>query len=248
MGTIYDYTFRFEGNDPALARARELVEQYQAKNAQYSGNGVCDFESEPKAIPGGFEWYCYAKGDIDDFMGDVENLGNTQPIKIHAYTESTDGQCWCNLQVLDSLDHEGNDTFRCVLDLDDAALGINSALAYERCERGIADEADLIELRARFRLAQGDGWDEDGMAWLLTAGACARAIGLGLQRMREDAPVWELIEEMDDDFRNVRTDLTTLARLGVSEMQGIDGLLAMIDERKILRSIANVQQGQPKHL
>lgn len=235
MGTCYDYTFRFEGDDESLSFARELVSRIQAENAEYSGNGVCDFGFGPKAIPGGFEWFFFTNGDVDDFMEEVENLvlGNNLPIRVYAYMESTDGQCWCNIEVLDALDHEEDGGFRSLLNLDDAALGIASALSYERCARGVADETDLIELCARFGLARSDGWDEDNVAWLLTAGACARALGLGLQHISADSLVWELIEEMEDDLRQVRTDLADLAGFGDSEMQGIDGLLAIINMRKI---------------
>lgn len=237
MGTFFDYAFRFEGDDKALALARKKVEKFQKENAEYSGNGNCDFDMKPKDIPGGFRWGCFATGDIDDFMNEVEDLAwDGHPLRIYTYMESTDGQCWCNLSALEGPDPDGEDAFSCHLELDDAALGLDAALAYWRCERGEATDADLGMLRDRFKIAWGDGWEEYDTAWLLTAGACVRAMSLALARYPADSLAWGPIESLEEDIRSVRSDLVEMAGVDGSGLREIDTLLALLDERKISKA------------
>lgn len=223
MGVFCDYTFRFEGDGKALARARELVSKIQADMAEYSGNGNCDFGFAPRPVPGGFDWSFYTTGGAEELIEEVERLAKEARLRVFYYVGSTDGRCECSLSVFeDGLWSE-------LVYLDDAELGFNAALAYARALSSTADEADLETLRGRFALALSDGWDEDDWPWLLTARACAEAIFCGAERL----PDWKGIGGMEKGLRRVRQDLLEIAGAEPDFLRGIDGLLALVVERKI---------------
>lgn len=96
MGTCIDYAFRFGGNEAKTEKAREYIREVQARTAEYSGNGVCNFSADPHDAGEFEQWHCYCKsGDPtpDSLREKLIELTIGGDFKFWFYWDCTDG---CN--------------------------------------------------------------------------------------------------------------------------------------------------------
>lgn len=69
---------------------------------------------------------------------------------------------------------------------------------------------------------------------MLTAGACVRAVFRIVGRLAPEPAAWERIVGMEKALIEVRADLADLAGLDAAGLVEIDGLLPLIDDRKLV--------------
>jgi hypothetical protein len=159
MGTCIDYYFRFGGSDAdKVDTALDIIQQTQKATAEHSGNGVCDFSSEPHDDKGFKLWWCFCKsGDPtpDDLCQKLAALTKGGGFRFWFYWECTDG---CNESGIE--EHCEGD---CVAELSwgTAALGLSTAVAAaELVNRPNADA--MIELIDYLIAAPRHQMDEEG--------------------------------------------------------------------------------------
>lgn len=245
--TLPGITLRFVGDEPALARAREEIERFRARRTEAEASGRARFGLGPEDVPGGFQWSFgmdmdysvdeYDGGGHSDLLDDLFQSDQPLRLLIYSYSEGTEGDLWSSLSVFDCFDKDSPANNRGD-EFEDVALGIDAAIALDRCEEDEADEADLAHLRARFAfaLARSRGGEPE---WLPTAGACLQALWLALRNMPEDSPAWGPTEALEEDIRRARLALGDFFGKRKKGLQrDVDTLLAEIGRRKIQRAAA----------
>lgn len=233
MGTMVDYAYRFSGSPKAIAAARAAIEELQAKYADVSGNGNCEFSTQPKRRKdGSLSWGCYATGGIGDFESAVAALTRNSDLRCHAYWGCTDGDSASALNFVERGKWRKMGAWR-------ADIGIEAALAIERLSAA-PDAQALLALVDALRVATNDGWDEDDYPWLLKASVVGAAISAALARhhlIREERVVAALMR-IKSGLADARVDLRGFRAGSAADRRGVDQLLATIEGLEIAKAIA----------
>lgn len=233
MGTIVDFSYRFEGEVKKIAKARAAIKKYQVDNAQYSGNGMCDYRSKPVLDESGaLSWYCYAKNHMNDFDAILTPLTKGGGLRVWAYWGTTDGCSEAGLNLIENGIKDGVQGW-------DAEIGLDAAMAMVRLSETPTAQ-DLLVLIGRFNLALKDGWDEEDYPWLTVAELMATQIGMTLSLnagfTKDRALAVALVEMKKKLLNKVRQSLVDYAGRAPSELGEIDGLLATIEALEIATS------------
>ena len=93
MGTCIDYAFRFGGlNQAKVNLALQYIRDVQKENAEFSGNGVCDFSGDPRDDEAFKLWSCYTKaGDETPLLLRLKLIDRKRSIN---YTLSVRREIW----------------------------------------------------------------------------------------------------------------------------------------------------------
>lgn len=233
MGTMVDYAYRFEGSADAIALARAAIEALQAKHADVSGNGNCEFNMKPaRGKDGSLSWRCYATGDIRDFDARVAKLTKTSDLRCYAYWGCTDGD---SASALNYVERGGWETMGAW----PADIGIQAAVAIRDLSAS-ADVGALLALVDALRVATSDGWDEDDYPWLLKAAVVATAISAALSAHRDlvrDEGVAKALLKIKGPLGDARDDLEQFGAGRASDRRGAARLLAIIEGLEIARAV-----------
>lgn len=230
MSTIVDFSYRFEGEVKKIAKARAAIKKYQVDNAQYSGNGMCDYRSKPVLDESGaLSWYCYAKNHMNDFDAILTPLTKGEGLRVWAYWGTTDGCSESGLNLIENGVMDGVQGWG-------AEIGLDAAMAMVRLSKTPTAQ-DLLILIRRFNLAVKDGWDEEDHPWLTVAELMATQIGRTLTLnagFTKNETLAGALVDMQKKLRNaVRQSLVDYAGRAPSELGEIDGLLATIEALEI---------------
>jgi hypothetical protein len=233
MGTMVDYAYRFEGSSEAIASARAAIEALQAKHADVSGNGNCDFRLKPtRGKDGSLSWRCYATGDIRDFDARVAKLTKTSDLRCYAYWGCTDGDSASALNIVERGRWASGGAWP-------ADIGMQAAVAVRDLSSS-ANVGALLALVDALRVATSDGWDEDDYPWLLKAAVVATAISAALSSHRDlirEESVAKALLKIKGPLADARDDLEGFGAGRLSERRGAARLLAIIEGLEIARSI-----------
>jgi hypothetical protein len=237
MGTIIDYAYQFKGTPRAIASARAAIAAFQAENADVSGNGVCDFDAQPKRLKdGSLSWACYAKGDMDDFEESIAELTRRSDLRCLAYWGCTDGQCSSGLNHVARGEWEKLGQWA-------AEIGIEAALAIVRLSADASADAHAeaaLALVGALRVACHDGWDEEDFPWLLKAGVVGAAISAALssrQDLIEDARVIKALLQVKDALADARDDLYEYRAGRAADRRGVAHLLSTVEALEIAQAV-----------
>ncbi|MES2633576.1 MAG: hypothetical protein V4669_11430 [Pseudomonadota bacterium] len=233
MGTMIDYAYRFEGSAEAIASARAAIESLQAKHADVSGNGNCDFRLEPaRGKDGSLAWRCYATGGIKEFESSVAKLTKTSDLSCYAYWGCTDGDCASALNFVERGKWQKRGAWR-------AEIGIEAALAIRELAAS-ANAGALLALVDALRVATSDGWDEDDYPWLLKAAVVASAISAALSSHRDlirEENVVKALLKIKGPLGDARDDLEQFGAGRPSERAGVARLLSTIEGLEIAQAV-----------
>lgn len=136
MGTFTDHECLCQGDKESVEKARKVIERFQLKNAQYSGNGNCDFSLEPVITEDGksLSWGCYTTGELGDLSASLKRLSKSGDMECFHYVGCTDG---CNEGELLTL-AEGKVAERLRQSAD---VGLRASRANARLASGVSVEA-----------------------------------------------------------------------------------------------------------
>jgi hypothetical protein len=218
MSEFVDYTLLAEGSPEGLGPVLGAVREFQNRNAGVSGNGNCDFRTEPSFGADGktMRWSFYTTGDCEGFWKTLRKAVAAHPgLAVTVHSESTDGGSWGETRRFSGSRSR-------ILAHRDAATGIDAAMAMIRLDRKPTPEDAAIVLD-RILLAESDGWDGDDVAWLGTAMVCAIGLSLaadrkpglldGLELTKAEGVLLGMIRDMPDMDVGDGEDLAAVERL-----------------------------------
>ncbi len=181
MGTCVDYSFRFGGsNKTKMKKALKCIRQIQEENAEYSGNGVCDFSDEPQVRGDGLmQWSFYCKavedGPAEALCKQLISLTRGGNFHFWFYTHCTDG-CYES-----SLEHYENG--ECTFDScwNSGILGLDDSIAMAKLE-DCCDADAAHSLLDGFLVDCNGRWNEHDCESLLNAHLAATSLARAIQR------------------------------------------------------------------
>ena len=181
MGTCIDSTFHFVGSNMAkMKEALEHIRAIQEENAEYSGNGVCDFSAEPQACDdGSMEWGCYCNASDENpaeaLRDQLVALAQGDDFQVWFYWECTDG---CNESSLEH--HQAGE---CTFDeyWNSGILGLDGSIAIAKLDHSSDTSAALSLLNSFFHYCDG-GWDEDDTSNPFNAHLAATSLAEAFQQ------------------------------------------------------------------
>lgn len=181
MGIFMDYEYRMGGSNKAkMKKALKHIRQLQVANAQYSGNGVCEFSNPPQVRGDGLmQWSCFCKaiedGPPDVLRKQLISLTRGRDFHFWFYSYCTDG---CNES---SLEHHQDG--ECAFDnyWNSGILGLDNSIAMAKLE-DCCDADAAHSLMDSFLVDCHDEWDEDFFDDMQNACLAATSLSVAVRR------------------------------------------------------------------
>lgn len=230
-----DYAFRFDGiNKAKMEEALKYIRQIQEENAEYSGNGVCDFSGEPQVgDDGSVEWCCYCKAGEDTPPDDLRkqfiSLTHGGDFHFWFYWECTDG---CHESSLER--HQAGE---CTFDAlwNSGILGLDGSIAIAKLEDCCDASAALFLLNSFLADCDG-GWDEDDLSTLFNAHLAATSLAQAFQRW----PTLLVEQSIQSNLADINRKLAVLCD-GVEEFGPFDHEPEKVSELYALQAVLEAE-------
>ena len=242
MGNRFDYSYRFEGTEKNIAKARAEIEKFQAAHAKGSGCGAYDFSFDIEdELSGALTWSCYAGHNMDKFEKILTRLSLVNGLRIWAYWGSDDGFWESRLNLFENKALHFVDKW-------DAPIGLEAALAIHRLSKSPAAE-DLLILIDSFNLAVSEGSDEEDEDDNDDDDECFNSRGLAKFLA---VTIWKTVAD-HDELKNEEQCMKALLDIKTSLLKvrkhhidipssptpkgdGVEGLLATIEALELARA------------
>lgn len=257
MGTCIDYAFRFGGlNQAKVNLALQYIRDVQKENAEFSGNGVCDFSGDPRDDEAFKLWSCYTKaGDETPLLLRLKLIDLTKggDFTFWYYWDCTDG---CNESSVES--HQNGE---CIADFlwEPGILGFEASIAAAtldvRSDAGaVLQLVDALLSERQCGCEPQCGWDEDDVSTLENA----HAAGVALARAFKHWPNLLRDETLRGTFADVTQALLSVREGGgeylasdenfENEQAELHALQATL-EAELLKQVTQTPSiGNPQHI
>jgi hypothetical protein len=227
MSTYFDSAYLAQGTPSEVETVRaailELQEQYQGDHSMTQKPSI--------DAKGRLTWYCYSKGDMEDFTGQLAELTHRNGLRIWAYEGCTDGCCCGGLGVLEN----GVEN---ILGRWEADIGLSAAVAAVQLGKAPDVDAALVMVH-RIKIAAGDGWDDDDWAHLRAGGVSAVILANALSQspsLLKSNPLADALQKIGAALTDIRHDAAEYGALKKGSIDKIDGLLALIESLEISKA------------
>lgn len=257
MGTFTDRAYFCKGDKAVVKKARAAIERYQIKNAEYSGNGNCDFGGpvEVAADELSLKYWCYTTGSVEGLTNSLARLSKWSGLYVAHYIGCTDG---VNMGMLFAVE-SGKTIARHEFCAD---IGLRAAMAVAKLgeKKDAAAFAALIESYsestdggvvssfAENALAdenfESNGDDTEWQQDAVIAGHIGQSLSVYPELLAPQSTQKALLK-LHRSFVHTKAWMSKLDLCGASTNQHVDGLIAHL-ERLEIGEAAKSSSAQPQ--